>query len=110
MSVLPHIKRIHHHNGVRAWGIAEGGNEGLLENDKAVVTQTRIPPGAVSKADRKDRTNYIVKGADLQRTSADGKVTKVTRKTGEAVWLRADSDEVKNIGKTELVVVSIVNK
>jgi len=82
----------------------------LLDNDKVLVTQTTIPPGAVNKTNRKDRTNYIVKGSELQRTTPEGKVTKYVRKAGEAHWLKADSDEVKNVGKADFVVVTIVNK
>ena len=82
----------------------------LLDNDKVLVTQSTIPPGAVTKTNRKDRTNYIVKGSELQRTTPEGKVTKYVRKTGDAHWLKADSDEVKNIGKSTFVVVTVVNK
>ena len=82
----------------------------LLDNDKVLVTQSTIPPGAVNKSNRKDRTNYIVKGSELQRTTPEGKVTKYVRKAGTAHWLKADSDEVKNIGKSDFVVVTVVNK
>jgi hypothetical protein len=78
----------------------------LLENDKVKVTQSTFKPGDVSRSDRKARANYIVKGGTLERTSKDGKKTVTERKTGTVVWLDADSDAVKNIGKTTFVVVS----
>jgi len=79
----------------------------LLENDKVRVAQSTFRPGDVSRADRRARVNYVVKGGKLERTSNDGKKTVVERKTGTSVWLEADSDAVKNIGKTTFVVVSI---
>ena len=79
----------------------------LLENDKVRVTEFTFKPGDVSRADRKARANYIIKGGKLERTSKDGKKTLVERKAGTAVWVEADSDVVKNIGKTTFVGVSI---
>ena len=79
----------------------------LLENDRVRVAQTTFRPGDVSRADRRNRANYVIKGGKLERTSKDGKKTIVERKAGTAVWLEADSDVVKNIGKTTFVVVSV---
>jgi quercetin dioxygenase-like cupin family protein len=82
----------------------------LLENEKVIVTQATFKPGAVSRADRKARLNYVVAGGKLQRTNKEGKTTTYERKTGTAVWLEADSDVVKNIGNTTFVVVGVVHK
>jgi hypothetical protein len=82
----------------------------LLDNNKVRVTETTFKPGDVSRADRKTRANYIVKGGMLERTSKDGKKTVYERKAGTAVWLEADSDVVKNIGKTTFVVVTFQPK
>ena len=79
----------------------------LLENDKVRVAESTFRPGDVSRADRKARANYIVKGGTLERTSKDGKKTVVERKAGTSVWLEADSDVVKNIGKATFVAVSV---
>ncbi len=79
----------------------------LLENDKVRVAEATFKPGDVSRADRRARANYVIKGGTLERTSKDGKKTVVERKTGEVVWLEADSDVVRNIGKTTFVVLSI---
>jgi hypothetical protein len=46
----------------------------------------------------------------LERTSKDGKKTVYERKAGNSVWLEADSDVVKNIGKTTFVVVSVQSR
>jgi hypothetical protein len=82
----------------------------LLDNDKVRVTESTFKPGDVSRSDRKARANYIVKGGTLERTSKDGKKTVNVRKAGTSVWLEADSDVVKNIGKTTFVVVTVAPK
>ena len=82
----------------------------LLENDKVRVTHTTFKPGAVSRGDRKARTNYILTDGKLQRTGKDGKTTTYDRKKGTALWLEADSDVVKNIGNSTYEVVGVVHK
>ncbi len=82
----------------------------LLENDKVRVTHTTIAPGAVSKTSRKDRTNYILKSGKPERTAPDGKKTVYERKAGEAHYLKADSDTVRNVGTTTFEVVTVVHK
>jgi hypothetical protein len=82
----------------------------LLDNDKVLVAESTYKPGDVSRADRKARANYIVKGGMLERTNKEGKKTTYERKAGTAVWLDADSDVVKNIGKTTFVVISVSHK
>ena len=82
----------------------------LLDNAKVRVTETTFKPGDVSRADRKARANYFVKSGTLERTTKDGKKTVYERKAGASAWLEADSDVVKNIGKTTFVVVSVTPK
>ena len=82
----------------------------LLENDKVRVTESTFKPGDVSRAERKTRTNYIVKSGTLERTTKDGKKSVYERKAGTAHYLPADSDVVKNVGKTTFVVVTVVQK
>ena len=82
----------------------------LLENDKVRVTEMAFLPGDVSRGDRKARTDYIVTSGNLERTSKDGKKTVYQRTAGTAHWLEADSDVVKNVGKTTFVVITVTNK
>ena len=82
----------------------------LLENAKVRVTETTFLPGDVSRADRKARTNYVVTDGRLERTGKDGKKTVYERKGGTAVWLEADSDVVRNVGKTTYVVIGVTQK
>src|SRR4051812_15074884 len=79
----------------------------LLDNAKVRVTETTFNPGDVSRADRKARTNYAVTDGKLERTTKDGKKSTYERKKGTATWMEADSDVVKNIGKTTYVVVGV---
>jgi hypothetical protein len=82
----------------------------LLENDKVRVTETTFKPGDVNRADRKARTNYIVEGGKLERTTKDGKKSSYERKKGTAHYLAADNDVVRNVGTTTFVVVTVVQK
>ena len=69
----------------------------LLENDKVRVTESTSKPGDVSRAKRSARVNYYITGGTFERTSSDGKKTRVERKAGTALWLEPDSDVVKNV-------------
>jgi hypothetical protein len=83
----------------------------LLENDKVRVYESRFKPGAESASrERKPRVSYAVKGGTLLRTYPDGKTVKSERKTGAAEWLDRDTYAVKNIGKTEVVLVAVEGK
>lgn len=82
----------------------------LFENDKVRVTESTFQPGDVSRAVRKDRTNYFVTDGKLERTSKAGKKTAYERKAGAALWLPADDDVVVNVGKTKFVVIGVTNK
>jgi quercetin dioxygenase-like cupin family protein len=82
----------------------------LLENDKVRVTESTFEPGAVSRAERKARTNYIVTDGTLERVTKDGKKSRYTRKAGTALYLPADNDVVTNVGKTTYVVIGITHK
>jgi hypothetical protein len=82
----------------------------LLDNDKVRVTETTFKPGDVSRTDRKARTNYVVTDGKLERTTKDGKKSTYERKKGTAIWMEADSDVVKNVGKTTYVVVGVTAK
>ena len=82
----------------------------LLENDKVRVTHVTFKPGDVSRSDRKPRANYVVQGGKLERTTKEGKKIVVDRVAGTSAWLDADSDVVKNIGKTTFVVVIFTPK
>ena len=82
----------------------------LLENDKVRVTESTSKPGDVSRSKRGARVNYYITGGTFERTSPDGKKTRVERKAGTALWLEPDSDVVTNVGKTTIKLISVVHK
>ena len=82
----------------------------LFENEKVKITQSTFLPGDVSTADRKPRAVFYVTGGEMQRVSKDGKKTINKRVAGSAVWMEADSDVVTNIGKTKMVLTTVVHK
>ena len=82
----------------------------LLENYKVRVTESTSKPGVVSRAKRDARVNYYITGGTFERTSPDGKKTRVERKAGTALWLEPDSDVVTNVGKTTIKLISVVRK
>ena len=82
----------------------------LLENDKVRVTESTSKPGVVSRGPRSARVNYYITGGTFERTTPDGKKTRVERKAGTALWLEPDSDVVKNVGKTTIKLISVVRK
>ena len=82
----------------------------LLENNKVIVTESTFLPGDVSRRDRKARTNYILTDGKLERTTKDGKKIAYERKAGTAHYLEADSDVVKNVGKSTYVVIGVTYK
>jgi hypothetical protein len=84
----------------------------LIENDKVRVTESISKPGDVSHGPRPARVNYYLTSGTFERTSPDGKKTKVERQAGTATFLEPDSGDVvvKNVGKTTIKLISVVHK
>jgi quercetin dioxygenase-like cupin family protein len=82
----------------------------LLENAKVRVTQSTFKPGDVSRTNRGPRVNHVLVGGTLERTTKDGKKETYTLKKGETLWREADSDVVKNVGKTNFTVYGVTLK
>lgn len=83
----------------------------VLQNDKVRVYESRFKPGAESPTrERMARVSYVVKGGTMLRTYPDGKTLKLVRKAGTAEWLEKDTYSVKNIGKTEVILVAFETK
>ena len=77
----------------------------LFENDKVRVTESRFAAGAVSPSTaRPGRVVHTVKGGTFTRIYPDGKKLKIETKTGETRWLEAETYEVRNTGKGEIVL------
>jgi hypothetical protein len=83
----------------------------LFENAKVKVTENRFPAGGVSPSSaRPGRVVHTLKGGTFLRTHPDGKKITVVTKTGETRWLEAETYEVKNVGKSEIVLHVVIPK
>jgi quercetin dioxygenase-like cupin family protein len=74
----------------------------IMENDRVRVLEVSFKPG--DKADmhtHPDHVIYVLKGGKAKLTSS-GKTDVLDMKTGQAVFLKAQSHEAENLGKTEL--------
>ena len=80
-----------------------------MENDQVRVLNATFEPG--SKAvmhNHPDHVVYVLEGGKMKLTS-QGKTDTLDLKAGDAIFLKAQSHEAENIGKTtiELLVVEL---
>jgi quercetin dioxygenase-like cupin family protein len=80
-----------------------------MENDRVRVLEALFKPG--DKAimhNHPDHVVYVLKGGKLKLTSS-GKTDVLDLKTGQAIFLKAQSHEAENTGKTDadLLVVEL---
>jgi quercetin dioxygenase-like cupin family protein len=73
-----------------------------FENDRVRVLEYRLKPG------EKEGTHshppgvvYVLSGATLRITRADGKVSEVTGKAGEVLWRELTTHATENIGAND---------
>lgn len=82
----------------------------LLENDRVVVVEAGIEPGATAGMHRHGLATVIVclQGATIKETYADGSTRTFERKAGDVIWREAgfQHDET-NVGQTRLRVVAV---
>jgi mannose-6-phosphate isomerase-like protein (cupin superfamily) len=74
----------------------------IMENDRVRVLEVLLRPGdkAVTHY-HPDHVVYVLKGGKAKMTSS-GKTDLLDLKTGQAIFLKAQSHEAENIGKTDL--------
>ncbi len=86
----------------------------LLENERVRVLDfhssagVKIPPHS-----HPDYVSYSISGAGKTKfTSADGKVTEATAKTGQATWHKAEThaSEYQGTGSTQVILVELKGK
>jgi hypothetical protein len=83
----------------------------ILDNERVKVTQTVFKPGDVSPSrERLPRVSHRIKGGTLERTYPDGKKMKNELKTGETAWLTKDTYSVKNVGKSDVILLTVQPK
>ena len=84
-------------------------NKVIMENDRVRVLDTMFKPNDKAAIhSHPDHVVYVLKGGKLKLTSS-GKTDVLDLKAGQAMFLKAQSHEAENIGKTDvdLLVVEL---
>jgi len=84
-------------------------NKVIMENDRVRVLGTMFKPNdKAAMHSHPDHVVYVLKGGKLKLTSS-GKTDVLDLKAGQAMFLKAQSHEAENIGKTDvdLLVVEL---
>ena len=85
----------------------------LLDNEKVRVFEATWKPGSESpSAKRPPRVVRVTTGGTLSYIYGDGRIEKITKKTGEVYYVDADpvAFSVKNESEAEVVLMNIVLK
>ena len=84
----------------------------LVDNDRVRVTESVFKPGEANPLDmRRARVTRVLKGSTtVQRTHADGKVEKVEWKEGATLWNPGDHASSKNVGTSEVTIMTVTLK
>ena len=82
------------------------------ENDKLRAAELRQRPGDMNEvANTATRVVHVLKGGTFLRTDADGKTSKVERKTGEVyILVPGPKYTTKNIGKSDILLYVVFLK
>jgi len=80
----------------------------LMENNRVRVFIAKFQPGVkAAMHSHPDHVIYVLNGSKIKMTSPGKKATDIELKTGQAIFLEAQSHEVVNIGKTNLELLII---
>jgi mannose-6-phosphate isomerase-like protein (cupin superfamily) len=88
--------------------VTQGMKEVVLENDTVEVVRLTYPIGTESGMHQHQHPNrvvYVVKGGKLALVSADNQTKVINILEGQALFLPASKHNVKNVGKTEIVLI-----
>jgi beta-alanine degradation protein BauB len=78
-----------------------------MENDRVRVLEVLFKPGDKALMhNHPDHVIYVLKGGKAKITSS-GKTDLLDLKTGQALFLEAQSHEAENIGKTDLALLVV---
>ena len=79
-----------------------------LDNERVRLCEVTFKPGAkIPVHSHPDHVAYVVRGGKLAVTGADGKAQDLSLKSGQALWLPAQSHSAVNSGKTEVKLVVV---
>ncbi|MGD0028016.1 MAG: cupin domain-containing protein [Candidatus Bathyarchaeia archaeon] len=78
-----------------------------MENDRVRVLEVLFRPGDKAAMHyHPDHVVYVLKGGKIKMTSS-GKTDLLELKTGQAIFLKAQSHEAENTGKTDLDLIVV---
>ncbi len=79
-----------------------------LDNERVRLCEVTFKPGAkMPLHSHPDHVAYVVRGGKLAITGEDGKAQDLSLKSGQALWLPAQSHSAVNSGKTEVKLVVV---
>lgn len=82
----------------------------MFENDRTRVMKATFKPlDKATMHHHPDHVVYVISGSKIRMTDSDGKTQEMDLKTGDAIFLPAQSHEAQNIGDTvlDLLVVEL---
>ena len=84
----------------------------LAETDRVRVSESVFKPGEVNPMIKRGyRVTRVLKGnTQIERSYPDGKVEKVEYKEGSVIVQPANTTSIKNVGKSEVVIYTVVLK
>ena len=78
-----------------------------MENDRVRVFQATFEPGEkAAMHHHPDHVIYVIEGGKMKLTS-DGKTNIIDLKTGDALFLNAQTHEAENIGQNKLALLVV---
>lgn len=80
----------------------------LLENDRVRVLRVGFRPGdKAAMHSHPDYVTYTTKGGDLKMNSPSGGSEIVSFEEGKAIFFKAESHEVENVGSSEVEAIVV---
>ena len=87
--------------------VAKNAYKFVMENDRVRVLEVQLKPGDKAAMHyHPDHVVYVLKGGKAKSTSS-GKTELLDMKTGQAIFLKAQSHEAENPGKTDLALIVV---
>jgi quercetin dioxygenase-like cupin family protein len=87
--------------------VAKNAYKFIMENDRVRVLQVQLKAGdKAAMHQHPDHVVYVLKGGKAKMTSS-GKTDVSDMNTGQAMFLKAQSHEVENVGKTDLDILVV---
>ena len=87
--------------------VAKNAYKSIMENDRVRVLQVQLRPGDKAAMHyHPDHVVYVVKGGKANLTSS-GKTDVMDLKAGQAMFIKAQSHETENTGKTDLDLIVV---